>query len=75
MVKTMKKCSLTDFMAELKPWLDRDYVRKAHVDENGHFVLHFLDGMKNVYHIDDCNREQIDQVLTDLAAKGIPIKA
>ena len=68
----MKTCSLDDFLTEMKPWLDNDYIRKAHVDENDHFVLHFRDGMKNVYSIDDCNRSHIDQILKDLADKGIP---
>ena len=67
----MKKCSLDDFMAELEPWLTNDHIIKAHVDEHGHFVLHFRDGMKNVYNIDDCNREHIGQILADLKAKGI----
>jgi hypothetical protein len=67
----MKTCSLNDFMKELTPWLDKDHIRKAYVDDQGHFVLHFVDGMKNVYHIDDCNKSQVDKVLKDLAAKGV----
>ena len=70
----MKTCSLNDFMEEIKPWLDTDHIREAHIDDNGHFVLQFLDGMKNVYHIDDCNREQVKGVLKDLKTKGIPVK-
>ena len=70
----MKTCSLNDFMEEIKPWLDKDYIREAHIDDNGHFVLQFLDGMKNVYHIDDCNRDQVKGVLKDLKTKGIPVK-
>ncbi len=70
----MKTCSLNDFMEEIKPWLDKDYIREAHIDDNGHFVLQFLDGMKNVYHIDDCNRDQVKRVLKDLKTKGIPVK-
>jgi hypothetical protein len=61
-------------MEEIKPWLDKDYIREAHIDDNGHFVLQFLDGMKNVYHIDDCNRDQVKRVLKDLKTKGIPVK-
>jgi hypothetical protein len=68
----MKTCSLNDFMAELTPWLDKDYIRKAHVDDEGHFVLEFIDGMKNIYHIDDCNKNQVQKVLKDLASKGVP---
>ena len=71
----MKTCNLFDFMEEIKPWLDKDYIKEAFVDNKGHFVLKFRDGMKNVYDIDDCNKDQIDQVLQDLAAKGIPTEA
>jgi hypothetical protein len=70
----MKTCSLNDFMEEIKPWLDKDYIREAHLDDKGHFVLQFMDGMKNVYHIDDCNKEQIKGVLKDLKSRGIPVK-
>ena len=70
----MKKCSLNDFMTEINPWLDQDYIREAHVDEKDHFVLQFLDGTKNVYYIDDCNAEQIKAVLKDLKSKGISVK-
>ena len=70
----MKTCSLNDFMAEINPWLDKDYIREAHLDDNGHFVLQFLDGTKNVYHIDDCNKDQVKGVLKNLKTKGIPVK-
>lgn len=69
----MKKCSLNDFMEEIKPWLDKDHIRRAQIDDEGHFVLHFLDGMHNVYHIDDCNRAQVEEVLADLKKKGIAV--
>jgi len=71
--KIVKTCSLNDFMEEINPWLDKDHIREAHLDEKGHFVLHFRDGMKNVYHIDDCNEMQVKKVLNDLKAKGIPV--
>jgi hypothetical protein len=69
----VKTCSLNDFMEEIKPWLDKDHIRGANLDDKGHFVLHFRDGMKNVYHIDDCNEAQIKKVLNDLKNKGIPV--
>ncbi len=71
----MKRCSLIDFMEEMQPWLDKDHIRKAHLDEQGHFVLHFQDGMKNVYQIDDCNIQQVTKILKDLAARGISTTA
>ena len=69
----MKTCSLNEFMEEIRPWLDRDYIRGAHLDDKGRFVLYFLDGMKNVYQIDDCNKSQIESVILDLKKKGIPV--
>jgi len=68
----MKKCSLHDFMEELKPWLDKNHIRSGELSIDGHFIIHFLDGMKNVYQIDDCNREQVQAVISDLKRKGIP---
>ena len=69
----MKTCSLNDFMEEIKPWLDTDHIREAHLDDKGHFILHFLDGMKNVYNIDDCNEARIKGVLKDLKSRGITV--
>jgi hypothetical protein len=69
----MKTCSLNDFMHELNPWLDNDHIKEAFIDEKGHFALVFRDGMKNVYDIDDCNQEQIKDVIEGLRAKGIPV--
>ena len=69
----MKTCSLNDFMEEITPWLDKDHIKEAHLDEKGHFVLSFRDGMKNVYHIDDCNKDQIKNILKDLKSKDIPV--
>jgi hypothetical protein len=70
----MKTCSLNEFMQELKPWLDKDHIRKALLDEQGHFVVHFVDGMKNVYHIDDCNEAQIKDVIVKLKGMGIKVE-
>ena len=70
----MKTCNLSDFMKAITPWLDDDYIRKAYVDDNGHFVLLFKDGVKNVFHIEDCEISQIDTILEDLKKKGIPVE-
>ena len=69
----MKTCSLNDFMQEIGPWLDKGHIKEAFIDNKGHFVLVFLDGMKNVYYIDDCNEAQIKGVLNDLKSKGIAV--
>lgn len=58
-------------MAELTPWLDKDYINRAYMDIERRFVLEFNDGTKNVYTIDDCNEEQIKKVLKDLKKKGV----
>jgi hypothetical protein len=71
----MKTCSLDDFMAEMQPWLDTDHLRNAHLNEHGHFVLQFQDGMQKVYDIDDCNLEHVRKILKDLAARGISTKS
>lgn len=67
----MKTCSLNDFMAELTPWLDKDYIRRAYMDIERRFVLEFNDGTKNVYLIDDCNEKQIKKILNNLKKKGV----
>ncbi|THB79123.1 MAG: hypothetical protein D6B25_02495 [Desulfobulbaceae bacterium] len=69
----MKTCSLHDFMTEMKPWLDSSYIQTAFVDKRGNFVLQFIDGVQNIYNIDDCNAEQIQGILKDLKARGISI--
>lgn len=69
----MKSCSLQEFLVELTPWLDRDHIRRAELDGNGHFVLYFVDGMKNVYRLDDCNEGQVRKVMDDLRKRGIKV--
>lgn len=69
----MKACSLNDFMAELAPWLDKEHIRSAALDEKGHLVIHFVDGMKNVYHLDDCSTEQVLHTLRKLKKRGVAV--
>ena len=69
----MKTCSLNDFLEELNPWLDKDHIKEVHVDDQGHFILQFMDGMKNVYNIDDCNKNQVKEMIKTLKSKGIPV--
>lgn len=69
----MKNCKMNDFMQELAPWLDSDYIREARKDAEGHVVLLFQDGVENVYHIEDCTGEQVDGILKDLQARGITV--
>lgn len=69
----MKTCSLSDFMQALTPWLNDDYIRKAYVDDNGHFVLLFMDGVREVYQIDDCEKSQIEAILEKMKKKGVSV--
>ncbi len=69
----MHTCSLADFMEALKPWLSGEYIRQAYLDGQGHFVVNFVDGVKNVYRIEDCSGEQLKEVLKDFEARGIPV--
>jgi hypothetical protein len=70
----MKTCSLNDFMQELAPWLSGDYIREVSLDDNGHVVLLFLDGVRNAYYINDCSELQVKLMLEDLKEKGVPVK-
>ena len=69
----MKQCSLHDFMEELKPWLDTDHIRSVEVNGGDRLTIYFLDGMKNVYLIDDCTEKQIRAAVGDLKKKGIAV--
>ncbi|MFA6499471.1 MAG: hypothetical protein WC256_05955 [Desulfurivibrionaceae bacterium] len=69
----MKQCSLNDFMEELKPWLDTNHIRSVEWRGGARLTLYFLDGMKNVYQVDDCNEEQIRAVVNALKKQGIAV--
>ena len=68
----METCSLIDFMQVLKPWLNRDYIRKAYLDANGDLRLMFVDGGEKVFRIDDCSQTQLNGILQDLIKSGVP---
>jgi hypothetical protein len=70
----METCHLSDFMKAIKPWLDDDYIRKAYLDDNGRFVLLFTDNVKNVYHIEDCEKSQLNAILEDMRKKGVAVE-
>jgi hypothetical protein len=65
---------MSDFMKALNPWLNDDYIRNAYMDDKGHFILLFKDGVKNVYHIEDCSKSQLQEILEDLKKKGVPVE-
>jgi len=70
----VKTCNLNDFVQELTPWLSGDYIREVYLDEKGHVVVMFLDGVRNGYHIDDCTQAQVKEALRDLKDKGLAVR-
>jgi hypothetical protein len=70
----MNKCTLSDFMQTLSPWLSNDYLRKVCLDDKGHILLLFRDGVQDVYHIEDCTEAQLEDMLEDLKGKGIQVE-
>ena len=69
----MKTCTLNDFLAAVNPWIDNAYVRNAYLNSDGHFVLNFTDGVKNIYQINDCNIGQLESILSEFKQKGIQV--
>ena len=70
----METCHLIDFMAAVRPWLNDDYLREATVNSNGQVVLLFVDGVTNTYRIDDCNAQQLAEVLDELRENGVTVR-
>lgn len=70
----MKTCMLTDFLESLKPWLSKDYIQMAYLNENDHLVILFKDNVQNVYNINDCSKMQLKNILDDLKSKGIVVQ-
>jgi len=68
--KTMEFCTFSHFMETLKPWLDADYIHRAKRDEAGRFVLLFADGGQRVFQIEDCNREEVNQIIEMMRKTG-----
>jgi len=44
-----------------------------YLNADGHFVLTFIEGIKNTYQIDDCDRRQLERILKNFEKKGIPV--
>jgi hypothetical protein len=70
----METCKLNDFLKVFKPWLDRDYIRKVFLTKQNNLVFFFSDGGQKDYHIDDCNKAQLLDILNDIKKKGITIE-
>ncbi len=69
----METCTFSHFMETLKPWLDRDYIHRAKVDEAGRFVLLFADGGQRVFRLDGCSREETGKVIELMRSSGIRV--
>ena len=69
----MKTCTFLDFVQVLKPWLNDDYVKQAHLDDKGKFTLMFVDGGQKVYHVDDCTAVQMNETVDMLKKNGVPV--
>lgn len=69
----MESCSLSKFIQVIEPWLSKDYIRKACLEENKHLKLIFEDGVSNTYRIDDCTKSQLEAILADMQDKGVQI--
>ena len=70
----MERCRINEFLNVLKPWLDRDYIRKVLLDDRNRMVLYFSDGGQHAYHIDDCTNAQLTDILDGLRKRGIPVE-
>ena len=70
----MQTCQFNDFLNVLKPWLDRDYIRKVFLTDQDHLVFYFTGGGQKAYFIDDCTKAQLRNILSDIRDKGIPIE-
>lgn len=69
----MDTCTFSNFIAALRPWLNRDYIRQAHIDESGKFVLMFTDGGQKTYRVDDCTAAQVKDAVSLLEKNGVPV--
>ena len=69
----MDTCTFMDFMQALKPWLNDDYIRRAHYNDEGYFTLMFVDGGQKVYEIDDCSANQLNDAIALLKKNGVPV--
>ena len=70
----METCKIKDFLAVLEPWLDGDYIRKVFLTKEEHLVFFLCDGGQKDYHIDDCSKDQLKEILSNIRQKGIPIE-
>jgi hypothetical protein len=70
----MEACKFNDFLKVLKPWLDRDYIRKVYLTDQDQLVVYFADGGQKEYLIDDCSKEQLKGIIEDIQQCGILVE-
>lgn len=70
----METCTFFDFMEILKPWIDRDYIRKGFLGTDGTFRIYFTDGGEKTYQVADCSADRLLKTFDLLAAAGIPVE-
>ena len=69
----MKTCSISDFMRTIEPWLSEKYIRKVLISEKDRVELIFLDGVRQVYLIDDCSAGQMKKMVDLMKQERIPV--
>jgi hypothetical protein len=70
----METCKLNELLKVFEPWLDRDYIRKVVLTENDHLLFFFTDGGQKDYLVDDCSKDQLISILSDIQKKGITVE-
>jgi len=69
----MDKCNFIDFLETLKPWINDNYIRQAHLNAEGTFTLKFVDGGCKIYQIDDCSSEQVENTIEHMKKNGVTV--
>jgi hypothetical protein len=61
-------------MKIITPWLSSEYLRRVYKDDKGHILLEFRDGVKEIYQIENCTEERLNEVLEGFKGKGIQVE-
>ena len=70
----METCKIKAFLAVLEPWLDDEYIRKVFLTQKEHLVFFLSDGGQKDDNINDCSKDQLKEILSNIRQKGIPIE-
>lgn len=69
----MHTCNFNAFMQMLKPWLNDEYIRQAHLNADKTLTLRFVDGGYQTYHIDECTSDQLTHTMQHMQENGVEI--